>query len=476
MNALFNILRKGLLLTVLVIFGFVAVYVPQPHNQIKNVEALIVFDPANTVQGTISAVADTADLARKNVLNPIAWAIAKRIVAEIMQSTISWVNSGFKGSPAFIQNFGRFMLDVADRTAGDVIQSFGGAASFLCSPFRLDIQIALSLRYQQQRKLLPFQQCRLTGIFKNFEQFIEGDFKQGGWKGWFQLTAKPEAYTPFGQLLAADGVLRARLTNARGEELNLAGWGSGFLSSKVCTPIDSPSGSAPGAGSATSTGSGGVNPKETCVVTTPGTAIAGSLNKALGSGVDGLIQADQINELIGALMGQLASKALTGAAGLLGLSSGTGQTYAGFDGGSFLNQATVEASGLIDTEDAAQVITDAITVQTDYLLLAETYGPQLTAYQFNPQANPDNIEASIQASFDSADIEDEARANIQTLTPLLNQARQLDTEFNNPATTPERKNDIQQQQSNLLNNFYSLRIYSRDAVRASETLWKSILR
>ena len=459
MDLFFDILKKGLVATIFVIFGFVATYVPQPFNQVKTVEAGIVFDPTNFVQNTSTAISTTANWIKENVLDGIGNAIAKRLISSMLGSMVRWINSGFSGSPAFIQDIGGFLLQVADEAAGDVIESLGEVGSFICSPFRLDIQIALSLKYQQAREGRPLATCTLTGVIDNLESFIEGNFQDGGWEDWFAITSQPELYTPYGQMLAAEAHLSAQISNQRGQRLQIANWGNGFLSSEVCEYVDGPDGEG----------------DTKCSISTPGTTIANSLNKALGAGQDALVSADEINEVIGALLGQIANQALTGAAGLLGLSAGTGYTAPGFQGGSFLGQMNSESNSTIDTSNLVGQINSALNTQNSYNNLAAIYRPQLAAYQFSPGRDDEKVGAANQAALDAADIQSQTAANITTLTPLLTEAQALETEFNQPATTNARKIAIKDRQVAITNTFYSLRLYSDSEMRGSETTWRAIL-
>ena len=58
---------------------------------------------------------------------------------------------------------------------------------------------------------------------------------------------------------------------------------------------------------------------ETCTTVTPGSVISSSLNKALGSGQDSLVQASMLDEIIGALAGKLVNQVLS-SSGLSGVS------------------------------------------------------------------------------------------------------------------------------------------------------------
>jgi hypothetical protein len=73
----------------------------------------------------------------------------------------------------------------------------------------------------------------------------------------------------------------------------------------------------------------GTNSYRKCSTQTPGSVINGGLQKALGSSVDALNIADEINEIVSALFAQLLQQVITGGGGLAGVSrdSGTGKSY-----------------------------------------------------------------------------------------------------------------------------------------------------
>ena len=59
-----------------------------------------------------------------------------------------------------------------------------------------------------------------------------------------------------------------------------------------------------------------------CPITTPGTQLSGLLNKSLGADTDEIITADEFDEIIGALIGQLTKKLLSG-----GVKNTSGNSY-----------------------------------------------------------------------------------------------------------------------------------------------------
>ena len=500
----FNNLRKLLVLSLALIFTFAVVYIPQEYNHHKTVESAQAFlgvDVPNLVQNTISAVKTFALHLKEFVLDGLAWAIAKAIVSRLVANLVDWINSGFKGSPAFLSDFEGFLLGALDQAAGKFIyEELGEVGSFICSPFKLDIQIALALKYQTARESKPYEGCTLSGVIDNIEGFLDGNFKEGGWKDWINITSQPEKYTPYGQLLTAEAGLQARLVNSKGKELAHLNWGQGFLSGKVCEILGSPSDGAPvtvknvpdlkpstigtidvnapaktpiQSNTAAASSLSAPSSKEKCTVSKPGTTIANALNKSLGAGQDSLIAADEIDEIIGALIGQIANAAITGAAGLLGLSPGTGQTTGGYSGGSFTAGIGSESGG--SPESAAknlQMLTDALSVQEDYKALADSTIPTLQAYIANPRTPVDKKPVAQFALDQALKVQGNAPGYITAIRDLITKYNTLETEYNNPKTTAARKSEIRQLELSIITTFSGLRVYSLEELEGSYISWK----
>ncbi len=153
------------------------------------------------------------------------------MVSNITRSLINWVNSGFQGSPAFVTDFKQMLLDALDQVAGEYIESLGGLGEFICSPFQLDVQGALSINYAQARSGMPSgpdeNRCTWTGTGSNIVYFLSGT--AASWGHWFHVTANPQN-TPYGAYIAAETALNIRLKNEAGQEIEVASWGNGFRS------------------------------------------------------------------------------------------------------------------------------------------------------------------------------------------------------------------------------------------------------
>ena len=228
MDFFFNTLKKTLTFTLVAAFITVFVYTPQQIDEYETVPtAHALFGFTTTLEVPFSWA-----IIKEEVLDRAAWAISKAVVTNIMQSTITWINSGFQGSPAFVQDLDRFLTDIADQAAGRFIDSLGpnNPLSFLCSPFALDIQVALAIQYQTARERIPYQGCRVSEFTGSFERWIEGEFEQGGWETWFRVVSEPEIYTPIGARSEAQRALEENIQAARNEENQNVANAGGFLS------------------------------------------------------------------------------------------------------------------------------------------------------------------------------------------------------------------------------------------------------
>jgi hypothetical protein len=369
----------------------------------------------NTMTAAFSgttAVNTTGLMVKENLLDGIGWAIAKQMVSSMTQSLINWINSGFQGSPAFISDLDRFLLDALDSVAGEYIKSLGGIGEFICSPFKLDVQAALSINYAQARSGMPSgptaPACKLSDIGNNIENFMDG--KMSDWGEWLTITSNPQN-TPYGAYLEAEAKLNIRLRNEAGQEIEIASWSDGFLSKRICESIE---GKAAGKG-------------KNCKITTPGKVISEALTFQLSTGPRSLIEADEINEIIGALINQLTLQAMKGINGLLGLGGNSNYTDYSYGNGtttkSFIDAAAdellyIDPSAIkrqIDAALAAEISYSALALQTEteanrrlnlvgagQLAIAALFNPPNSTASLigiNLSSTPDQAQTALTAKF-----------------------------------------------------------------------------
>lgn len=330
MNTIHTIIQKVFVLGIAFCFMFVAIYVPQSWNKVDKAEAAlattagqVMINLTNVMQFMKDTITSAATVAieglqyllkyKEFVLDGMGWWVAKMILSQVTRSIVQWINSGFQGSPSFVQDLEGFALRMADQAAGLYLANLGSPllTQFVCAPFRLNLQIAISTSYRYNRSGMPYgaSRCTITNAMKNIDRFTDGSFIHGGWNAFYQMSSQPLTYTPYGEYLAAQNELALRASVSVRNENRLLNFGNGFFSSKVCEMVETAAVS-----------------RERCMVSTPGQVISENLNFHLTAGSRSLIAADELNEILGALLGQLAQTAITGAHGLLGMSNNTGYT------------------------------------------------------------------------------------------------------------------------------------------------------
>ncbi len=236
---------------------------------------------------------------KDDILKCIAGALVKAVIRELTKSIVNWANNGFNGKPVFVQDLGKFLLDIGDKQIGEFIYGSSALAG-LCSPFALKVRIMLA-RSVISRPV----QCTLTKVIKNLQSFAQ-NFQNGGWPAWLELTTVT-TNNPYGAFLVAKTQLDQRIATEQALAAERLRYGNGFLSVEVCLARSS----------------SGLCLRQQTI--TPGTVIASQLNKALGNQWDVLNLSQDIASLIDGLMVALLNRLFTSNSGLAGL----GSTFSG---------------------------------------------------------------------------------------------------------------------------------------------------
>lgn len=338
------------------------------HAQFTTIEA-----PGPLLTATIATAGNqTVQTTIMQALNGLAWTVAKTAVQSITRSTVNWINSGFNGSPAFVSDLNQNLSNLSDTVANDFFNHLNQTAvqttGFnLTSPFQ--DQITQQLRqayYQTTSNTLGLSGYDLNGHSTDPQAFLNGDFSKGGFNAFFSASQNP-ANNPFGAYQLASNALWSQINAAAQQRKTELDWGKGFL---------------PWRGNCTSATTGtavSLSKSEQCVgspVKTPGSVIESQLENTLGSGVRELDLADSINEVVGALMGQLVNQVL-GPGGLIGVSkpsSGGGSSY--------INQATsASQNDALNTSLANGVIQNLQSNQAVATTFRDEWQKVLTAAQ-----------------------------------------------------------------------------------------------
>jgi hypothetical protein len=226
----------------------------------------------------------------------LARTLGKIAVQMITDDIVNWINGGFEGKPAFVENFSKFFADVSDQAAGEYLQSSDFA--FLCSPIQAQVRIALAQSYARRNNS---PSCTLSDAANNVGGFLNGGFGKGGWQDFISYTTEP-ANNPFGAYQTLDTRFNASVQGQVANKQFEVDLGHGFLSYQQCDPVTA------SAGAPISARVGSTN----CKIVTPGSAIESSLETAFGQSVQSLQVGDSIKQILSALANALITKALYG--------------------------------------------------------------------------------------------------------------------------------------------------------------------
>jgi hypothetical protein len=192
----------------------------------------------STGTGTAANVAHVALAVRTyalQVLKQVAMAVAKRALQEMTKSTVNWINSGFHGTPLFLENPDSFFKDIAKNEVKTLVNQFG----YDPRRFPFGKQFALNAINSYKSTLDNNAAYSLSTVINDpaFLYNYQNNFATGGWNGFLINTQYPQNnYLGFNMIANQElakqiaGVNQAPAQKAQ----NLLQQGMGFLSPQVC--------------------------------------------------------------------------------------------------------------------------------------------------------------------------------------------------------------------------------------------------
>ncbi|MDP3902238.1 MAG: hypothetical protein Q8Q21_01455 [bacterium] len=289
----------------------------------------------NTAENTFQTISAKALEIKEYGLDGFAWMAANVLIDTFTDQIVDWINSGFEGSPMFLENPEQFFGEFGNQYSGAIIHKFN--LYWLCDPWgKLNFELDLFLPGTSESRY----KCTFEDVMEAFQDIPDinididinqenivreygSDFRNGGWGMWlFTSNPKNNKAGAFG-MAYNDAMKEAH----RGQEQEKFGaqLGRGFLGIRQCVKY----GSSFGEENPFEKYGSSNNYTESlgeCVeykTTTPGAIVQGKLDKTLGGDEGRLQVADEIDEVIGALATQFVSWIVTGGSDGGGLSSYT---------------------------------------------------------------------------------------------------------------------------------------------------------
>jgi len=232
----------------------------------------------------------------------IAYCIINAMIEYIANATIDWINSGFDGNPAFVENPQKFFSDIASYETASFLNEvvYNTTGLNICEPFR--VEIALGLAGDASGRNNPLQ-CSMSDIVSSagdFDVYVSGQSPASGYlENWSEMTQNPQNNIYGASFLANQNHMRrvALQQNTAKVDMQL---GSGFLSFKKCSKDETIQ---------DEDGSSRVV-KGVCGYSTPGQVIEQQVNSTLNTGRERLVLADKFDQVVSALVNQLIKTAL----------------------------------------------------------------------------------------------------------------------------------------------------------------------
>ena len=240
-------------------------YALNPACEIPSVSQLL------KVPVTDSASTSSCDKETVFGWDSLGQAILKGILSMLINSMTTWVNSGFNGSPVFVDDLKLYLEDVKNIVAVEFLSQLLGADA--CTFFG-DLRVLFGTRPGIVEGFKAEARCTLDDIGIDAERFFD-DFQEGGWFAYEQSVRGNN--NPFALYVNGQDALHRAQNEEVQQKNQLLGWANGFLDFK-----DS-------------------NGK----TTTPGAMISARLGTAVGTDLRQYELADEFDELFAALINQL---------------------------------------------------------------------------------------------------------------------------------------------------------------------------
>ena len=259
-----------------------------------------------------------SDLFSAPSLDAIGFCVANEMITYIANSTITWINTGFKGSPVFVSNTGQFLKGVEDQELGNFVNGVaqGTLGINLCQPFKVEVLTSVLGGPNVPNPL----SCTLSKIKQNYNQFTNGDWNSGGFPGWFELIQ--DQNNVYGATIAAKDQAYINITTKQNTAIIDLNWAKGYRNFTACADKSTP------------------DPKTgMCVngmpeVTTLGGYIENQVNVRGASGSNRLNIATSFDQVVSALVNELIKIAINKVFDTSGNSNYTPIPYANYPSGS----------------------------------------------------------------------------------------------------------------------------------------------
>lgn len=169
------------------------------------------------------------------VLRQIIMTIERRLLQEMTKGVVGWINSGFHGSPLFLENPESFFKDIGKYEIKTLIDLTG----YDPNRFPFGPAMALNTIDAYKRKFADNAEYSLVKAIQDpvLLKRYRNDFNFGGWNGFLTNTQYPQNNYVGYQMMYTEELARKledKVTNKIGKVRDTLNQGMGFLSPQTC--------------------------------------------------------------------------------------------------------------------------------------------------------------------------------------------------------------------------------------------------
>ncbi len=256
----------------------------------------IPFDVINSIESTITAIAEVFMKIKVNILDPLAWVAAKLEIASGANIIINQIKSGRAeggNKPLFVTNWETFTNPARDKASKLFLDEL--SANQKVNPAFKDTML-FSLSHSNDPSFFDQYKSTFQQDVGNSPQEFNQNFSNGGWTAWNHILQSP-GDNPYSFYLGASQEKQRKeqaAIDARTKEALASG---GNLGTQKCDPVSPDPDNTEGR---TATG-------EVCTITRPGSSIGADLSKVLGAPIDTLQNVHTVGELVSAALSILVN-------------------------------------------------------------------------------------------------------------------------------------------------------------------------
>jgi hypothetical protein len=167
-----------------------------------------------------------------SVIVQILIAMGHMVLQKLTQSTVNWINSGFHGSPLFVQNPTAFFADIGKTEIIQLVNMTGYNTNNYPFGKNWDMNIINRYKNASQNDMV----YSLNQVMNDHPNYLN-NFNSGGWSAFFVNTQYPQNNTVGYDILATQELaqkLGGTVQNTAQKAQTILAQGAGFLSPTMC--------------------------------------------------------------------------------------------------------------------------------------------------------------------------------------------------------------------------------------------------